>query len=67
MLTALLRSCSIVPVGVGMSLAAVQRLLRVDVVGLVTSDGMRDEYAKCDCGGISATSLHVSGGRRQLT
>lgn len=43
MLTALLRSCSIVPVGVGMSLATVQRLLRVDVVGLVTSDGMRDE------------------------
>ena len=54
-LTALLRSCSILPADIGVSLAIVQRLLRVDVLGLVTGDGMGDEYAKSDCGGINVS------------
>lgn len=59
MLTALLPSCGIFPAGVGMSLAIVERLLGVDMMGLITGDGMGDEYAECDCGDVLAMSSHA--------
>ena len=50
----LLGSCCILPVSrVGMSVIIVQRLLGFDMVDMVTSDRMGDEYAKSDCEGTS--------------